>query len=769
MAEQSLDMSTMQDADIAKFLKDNQIGLTVSEARKIQDEILNRPPTMTELVVWGIQGSEHSSYKSSKKYLKNLLTEGENVILGPSEDSGIIKFCEAGGKTFGLVLSHESHNHPSQVVPYEGAATGVGGIVRDIACMGAKVIGCADMLRFGDINRNETKLIASGVIEGIAGYGNPLGVPNLGGDCFFHSSFNENCLVNVGSVGLIEADKILHSYVPADAKNEEYEFILVGKPTDRSGFGGASFASAVLDEKDKEQNKGAVQEPNPFLERHLLASFYDLFKILDQENLLPKIGFKDLGAGGVLCATVELAESAGFGAEVFVENIHVAEENLPPAVVLCSETQERFCFAVPKTLTTLFLDHFNKKWALPDVSAGAMASVVGHVRQDGIYRATLNGEVVCNAPASSITEGLTVDRPFQKPTKELKELVIDFSIIDYDQLLKELLGRENLCSLERIYENYDQTVQGNAVLERWQAEASVCAPLRDREDLTEIEKKNAFAVGIGGNALIGEISPYWQGVYAVLNAIQKSASVGAKTIGLTDCLCYGSPEVPEEMWEFVEGIRGVSETSKEFNTPFVSGNVSLYNRGMKGSVNPCVTICAFATMDNQDNAKKNSFQEEGNAIYIIGERPVELGGSEFTAHLEQLGNKTPALNFEQAQKITNFVIEANPIIKSSSVIKEGGLLVNLATMAIRAKKGFDVDLSEFIPEQLFSEFNGFIVEIANTEEFENLAQKKGVKVQKIGTIQGDKMQGKMPLEKELNLDLKEAEKIWKNALRKKLG
>lgn len=761
-------MSAMQDTEISKFLKENQIGLTVLEARKIQDEILNRPPTMTELVVWGIQGSEHSSYKSSKKYLKNLLTTGENVILGPSEDSGIIKFCEAGGKTFGLVLSHESHNHPSQVVPYEGAATGVGGIVRDVACMGSKVLGCVDMLRFGDINRNETKLIAEGVINGISGYGNPLGVPNMGGDCFFHPSFNENCLVNVGCVGLIEADKILHSYVPADAKNEDYEFILVGKPTDRSGFGGASFASAVLDEKDKEQNKGAVQEPNPFLERHLLASFYDLFKLLDEQNVLHKIGFKDLGAGGVLCATVELAESGGFGAEIFVENIHTGEDNLPPAVVLCSETQERFCFAVPKTMSQLFLDHFNNKWDMPNVSAGAKASIVGHVRQDGIYRATFHGEMVAEAKASSITEGLTVDRPFKEPVKNLQEIEIDFSVINYEELLKELLARENLCSRERIYENYDQTVQGNTVLERSQAECAICAPLRDQKGLTDQEKKNAFAVGVGGNSLMSAISPYWGGVYSVLTAIQKASAVGAKTVGLTDCLCYGSPEIPEEMWEFVEGIRGISEISKNFTIPFVSGNVSLYNRGTKGSVNPTVTICAFAVMDNADNAKKNSFQKEGNAIYLIGERPMELAGSEFASHFEQLGANPPKIDFNKAQKLTDFVLEANSLLKSSAVIAEGGLLITLAKMAVRSETGFDLDLSELAPAQLFSEFNGFVVEIENTEAFEKLAQKNGIKISKLGQV-ANNLKAKMPDEKELNLNTEEAHKIWKNALRKKLG
>lgn len=760
MAEIRLDCGKKTDQEIENFLKDNKIGLTVAEARKIQEVILKRPPTLTELVVWGIQGSEHSSYKSSKNYLKTLLTTGEGVILGPSEDSGIVKFCEVGGKTFGLVLSHESHNHPSQVVPYEGAATGVGGIVRDVACMGAKVVGAVDMLRFGDISRHETKLIASGVVSGIAGYGNPLGVPNIGGDVFFEASFNENCLVNVVCAGLIEGDKILHSYVPAAAKTEKYEFILVGKPTDRSGFGGASFASAVLDEKDKEQNKGAVQEPNPFLERHLLASFYDLFQILAEKKLIDKIGFKDLGAGGVLCATVELAESGGFGAEVYVEKIHTAEDGLPPAVILCSETQERFCFAVPKALSSMFLDHFNKKWALPEVSEGARASIIGFVRSDGVYRASYKGETVAEAKASDITAGLTVERLLKAPAKDLKEVVIDFTKINLSELLKALLQEPNLCSREPIYENYDQTVQGNTVLERSQAEAAVCCPLRDFADLTDAEKRNAFAVGVGGNARIGAISPYWQGAHAVLSAVQKVAAVGARAVALTDCLNYGSPEIPEQMWEFSEGVSGLNAITKAMNIPFVSGNVSLYNRGMSGAVNPSAGVAAFGVLKDSGNAVGNGLKADGNVLFVVGERSEELGGSEVAAYFKQLGASVPAIDFVQAEKETDFIIAANPLLASASVVSEGGLLVAVASMALRGGKGIELDLSAFTPAQLFSEFNGFVVEVASASDFEKLAFDHRVKVQKIGTVGGDKI---------LDLDVAEMTKLWRGALRRRLG
>jgi phosphoribosylformylglycinamidine (FGAM) synthase-like enzyme len=262
-------------------------------------------------------------------------------------------------------MSHESHNHPSQIVPYEGAATGVGGNVRDVCCMGAEVIAVADGLRFGEISRQKTSWIQENVVAGIAGYGNPIGVPNLAGDVYFDPGYNENCLVTVVTLGIVRDDHVIHSYAPEQA--EDYVFILVGKPTDNSGFGGASFASTELIEEHQEQNKGAVQEPNAFLKRHLLKANYALFEILREKNLIHRVGFKDLGAGGVACASVELAEAGGYGAEIDLEKVPTSMTHLHPSVILCSETQERFMWVVPKDLVDLILTHYNQTFALPDI------------------------------------------------------------------------------------------------------------------------------------------------------------------------------------------------------------------------------------------------------------------------------------------------------------------------------------------------------------------------------------------------------------------
>ena len=343
-----------------KLLKLN-IPLAPEEALKIQNEMLGRPPSIAELVLFSIQGSEHCSYKSSRIHLSQFVTESPDVVLGAKEDAGVVAVAtDNQGKRWCVVMSHESHNHPSQIVPFEGAATGVGGNVRDVMCMGAEVIASTDSFRFGEINSNKTKWIHDGVVSGVAGYGNPLGIPNIGGDIYYHKGYNENCLVTLVTLGIVKEEDIIHSYAPQNA--DGYDLILIGKPTDNSGFGGASFASLELEEDKKDQNKGAVQEPNAFLERHLLKSSYALFKEIKKMGLIDRVGFKDLGAGGVACASVELAEASGYGSEVWLDKVHTSMDGLHSSVYLCSETQERFMWVCPPEMTKKIVDHYNIKY-----------------------------------------------------------------------------------------------------------------------------------------------------------------------------------------------------------------------------------------------------------------------------------------------------------------------------------------------------------------------------------------------------------------------
>ena len=337
-----VDFKNLDTNGIKKKLAELNIPLSPEEALKIQNEMLGRAPSLAELVLFSIQGSEHCSYKSSRTHLANFVTDGPDVVLGAKEDAGVVAIAtDNKGKRWCIVMSHESHNHPSQIVPFEGAATGVGGNVRDVMCMGAEVIACTDSFRFGEVESNKTKWIHDGVVSGVAGYGNPLGIPNIGGDIYYHKGYNENCLVTLVTLGIVKEENIIHSYAPKNA--DGYDLILIGKPTDNSGFGGASFASLELEEDKKEQNKGAVQEPNAFLERHLLKSSYALFEEIKNMGLIDKVGFKDLGAGGVACASVELAETSGYGSEVWLDKVHTGMNGLHSSVYLCSETQERLC------------------------------------------------------------------------------------------------------------------------------------------------------------------------------------------------------------------------------------------------------------------------------------------------------------------------------------------------------------------------------------------------------------------------------------------
>ena len=415
--------------------------------------MLGRAPSLAELILFSIQGSEHCSYKSSRTHLKQFTTDGPDVVLGAKEDAGVVAVAtDNDGHRWCVVMSHESHNHPSQIVPYEGAATGVGGNVRDVMCMGAEVIACTDSFRFGDINSNKTKWIHDGVVAGIAGYGNPLGIPNIGGDLYYHDGYNENCLVTLVTLGIVREDQIIHSYAPKNA--DGYDLILIGKPTDNSGFGGASFASVELEEAKKDQNKGAVQEPNAFLERHLLKSTYALFDILKEKGLIDNIGFKDLGAGGVACASIELAETSGYGAEVWMDKVHIGMDNLHPSVYLCSETQERFMWVSPPEITSLILEHYNKVFDLPGVSEGAQASVIGKIRDDGQYIVHNGDDEIVNAPAPEITEGFLYNRPYEARRKNYTEPDI-LEPTDYNKVLMEILSHENMANREPIFEQYD--------------------------------------------------------------------------------------------------------------------------------------------------------------------------------------------------------------------------------------------------------------------------------------------------------------------------
>jgi phosphoribosylformylglycinamidine synthase len=772
---ETVDFVQLKPEAIRAKLVELNIPLTPDEAIKIQNEMLGRAPSLAELILFSIQGSEHCSYKSSRNHLKQFTTEGPDVVLGAKEDAGVVAVAtDNDGHRWCIVMSHESHNHPSQIVPYEGAATGVGGNVRDVLCMGAEVIACTDSFRFGDIKNNKTKWIHDGVVAGIAGYGNPLGIPNIGGDLYYHEGYNENCLVTLVTLGIVREDHILHSYAPKNADN--YDLILLGKPTDNSGFGGASFASLELEEEKKEQNKGAVQEPNAFLERHLLKSSYALFDILKEKGLINNIGFKDLGAGGVACASVELAETSGYGAEVWMDKIHIGMDGLHPSVYLCSETQERFMWVCSPEVTPAILDHYNNVFDLPGVSEGACASVVGKIRNDGQYIVHNGDEEIVNAKAKEVTEGFLYDRPYEARENNFIEPDIPEQL-DYNQSLLDVLSHENMASRELIFEQYDKQVQGRIYTETGLADSGVMAPFNS-ENYPEEIRNVGIALSTDHNPRYGLIDPYWGGINAVTEAMRNVAAVGATPHALSDCLCFGSPEKPHQMWEFVEGVRGVADAchtitlkdNPDHATPIIAGNVSFYNESKNGAIPPSPIVSCLGRIKDVNKTVPAHFQNSDSVILMVGDRKDELGGSVYYSLFNELGSNLPKPDLEEVKHqifaLTDCIDDG--LVLSCHDIADGGVASALAEMTFGNSLGCNVKIeSDLSPDKiLFSETGGFILEVLpkNINVLKSVFSNYGLDVFEIGSTGGRSIE----INGIANISVSEAKDIWTNGLRKLL-
>ena len=766
------DFSTLKNDEILALLSEHNIPLSVEETKKIQNEFLKRPPTLAELVLFSIQGSEHSSYKSSKEYIKHFITDGPDVILGAKDDAGVVSIAtDSENNRYGLVLSHESHNHPSQVVPYEGAATGVGGNVRDVCCMGAEVVAVGDGLRFGDINNNKTKWIHDGVVSGIAGYGNPLGIPNVCGDLYYDKAYNDNCLVTIVTAGIVKEKDIIRSRAPKNS--EGYDLILIGKPTDNSGFGGASFASLELEEEKKQQNKGAVQEPNAFLERHILKSTYDLFGYFQKHEMTDKVGFKDLGAGGVACASIELADAAGMGAEVWADEIHTSMPALASHIILCSETQERFMWVCHPDVTPIIINHYNKKFDLPNVSMLAQAKVVGKIVKDPHYTVYANNKKIVDGPIEKINEGFVYKRPTQKINIVQNKDVLP-EIKNYNEVLKNLLKNENIASRVPVYECYDKNVQGRTVLERGTSEAGVVSVFNGGfpKEIRDV----GFSAAIAHNPKVGKIDPYLTAQHAVLEATAKVVSSGGVPVALTDCLCFGNPEKPEQMWQFAESCRAIKETcanlhfEKNTNLPIVAGNVSFYNQSRKGAIPSSPMIGCFGKNNDVKKSIRNSLQKIGSDLFLLGGFGKELGGSVIVELLKTNNNVVQNFSVKKYSAMLNALIELidKKLVLSSRVVARGGLGTTLCLMSFKNRVGVvsKVPEEEFA-NKLFSENLGIVIEANKKDKavIQKTLETNNIPYDIIGQTVKEKT---ITVNKKISLKIKEIKNDWEGSLREKL-
>ncbi|MBN2586641.1 MAG: phosphoribosylformylglycinamidine synthase subunit PurL [Candidatus Fermentibacteraceae bacterium] len=709
--------------ELLEVIRSRKLSMKPEEAEKLAGYV-GRMPTPLEFHLFDTMWSEHCSYKSSRTFLKRLPVAGPLVVLGPGEDAGIVTFTEHRGQEWDLVVAHESHNHPSQVLPVEGAATGIGGIVRDVYCMGAQVIGSLDLLRFGNPSGpsgERCRAICRGVVEGIWKYGNALGVPNLGGDTRFHPGYDDNCLVNVVALGLVRRDRIVHSFAPREAHEEQYVLILAGKPTDDTGFGGATFASSDLED---ESEKGAVQVADPFLKRVLSEANAAVLKYLFETGV--SFGFKDLGAGGIACVTSEMAAHGGLGILVDLDSVPVSVDGLPSEVIACAETQERYGLAVPLRVAEDVMDIYNEMYELPRLFPGAGATLIGNFSSDPSYRVMHRGEEVANAPVACITEGIVYSResrpapvipvePGRRPCDPPGDLL---------RMLHSLDG----ASRSPIWSYYDSEVQGNTRFRPGEADACVTVPIPGCS--------TGLAVSGDGNPWYGELDPFLAGAHAVGEAYRNVVAAGGVPIAITDCLNYGNPEDPEVFWQFRQGVEGIALACGKLGIqvegqplPVVSGNVSFYNQSSSGgAIPPSPIVAVFGRVDDFTRAMDISFKEPGNLVLLAGIREDELGGSLYYRQcLDHKGGRVPDFRGDLERAMAKFVLTCtrSGISRSVHDISEGGLLMAAAEMSLAsrrdARRGMVLYGPADDPVYLYSETPGYLLEVT-PEDWESMDQ-----------------------------------------------
>jgi phosphoribosylformylglycinamidine synthase len=655
--------------------------------------LLGRPPYWPEAVLFGILWSEHCSYKSTRHLLQRLPTRAPQVVLGPGEDAGVVALPAPCDDTV-LVLAHESHNHPSQVLPVEGAATGVGGIVRDVGCMGAEVVGVMDALRFGHpvTDGVGARDITRGVVKGIADYGNALGVPNLGGDVVFDDGFGANCLVNVMAMGLAPRDGVLRSRVPEG--EGPWVLVLVGKPTDESGFGGAAFASGELGGDDQ---RGAVQLPDPFLKRVLHVANAELFRVLRERGV--PAGFKDLGAGGVACATSEIAAGGGRGAEIELERLHRVERSVPPEVLLCAETQERYCWVLPESFAAEACAIYERQYDLGSVYPGAGARVIGRVRDDRIYRVTWRGEVLVECPVDAITTGRRVARPSRRRAPA-PPLTRRREGLDLGAALLQVVGSWNGCSREYLFRHYDSEVQGRTWLRPGEGDAAVIR--------VNPERATGVAFAVGGDPHWCAADPELGARHAVAEAARNVACVGARPWALTDCLNFGHPEDAAVMGDLEATLEGLAVAAESLGglaargapLPYVSGNVSLYNQAGRRAIPPSPIVMCAGVVDDVTHVIGQALARPGDFLVLVGDVRDTLTGSLYAREvLRETGSAPPPLDLGREARLQELAVmaAAERWVRAAHDVSQGGLAMTLVEMLlatpVAGALGTEVDLA----------------------------------------------------------------------------
>lgn len=701
--------------DIEKVLKQHKLSLDDYDHIK---KILGREPNLVEIGIFSAMWSEHCSYKSSKKHLSGFPTKAEWVIQGPGENAGVIDI----GGGYAAVFKMESHNHPSFIEPYQGAATGVGGIMRDVFTMGARPIANLNALRFGNVlNKDDVsahqRYLVRGVVAGIGGYGNCMGVPTIGGETSFDECYNGNILVNAFTLGLAKSDEIFYGR----AEGIGNPVIYVGSKTGRDGLGGAVMSSDSFTEASKSL-RPTVQVGDPFTEKLLLEACLELFKT-DYV-----VGIQDMGAAGLTSSSFEMAGRAGSGMIMHLDRVPAREEGMQPYEFMLSESQERMLICAKKGSEQAIIDIF-EKWDLD-------CAVIGEVTATGKMELFWHGEKCAEVPVAPVSEEAPVlDRPMSRPAylDEIAKIGLNgFDPVDNQKAFEKLLSSMEVVDKGWIYQQYDSMVQTNTVKKGGELDASV---IRVKENGV------ALAMSADCNVRYCYIDPKGGAAAAVIESGRNVAMSGATPKAITDCLNYGNPENPEVMWQFAQGCLGIKEACAELNTPVIGGNVSLYNETNGKSVFPTPSIAMVGVNDDQDKVLLSTFQKEGNALYLVGENRSEFGGSLYMKELYNVVAGTlPVIDYAAERALWNLVIEANRagLLASAKDCSAGGVAIALAKMACVSGKGVNASVAVNDSRDIFAEsMSRAIIEVApeNCAAFEAMAG--SLACQKIGTVGGD--------------------------------
>ncbi|WP_327225849.1 phosphoribosylformylglycinamidine synthase subunit PurL [Streptomyces platensis] len=700
-----------------------ELGLKQDEYQRIR-EILGRRPTGAELAMYSVMWSEHCSYKSSKIHLKQFgekAPENDAMLVGIGENAGVVDV----GQGYAVTFKVESHNHPSYIEPYQGAATGVGGIVRDILAMGARPVAVVDPLRFGAADHPDTKRVLPGVVAGIGGYGNCLGLPNIGGEVVFDACYQGNPLVNAGCIGVMKHEDI-HLAKASGAGNK---VILYGARTGGDGIGGVSVLASETFDDSKPTKRPAVQVGDPFQEKLLIECTLEIFK----EDLVD--GIQDLGGAGLSCATSELASAGSGGMRVELDTVPLRDSSLSPEEILMSESQERMCAIVEPGKVDRFLE-ICEKW---DV----IATVIGEVTDGSQLEIFWHGEQIVDVPPRTVAhEGPVYERPYARPdwqdalqADDAAKLARPANAEELRAQVLRLVASPNQASKAWITDQYDRFVQGNTVL----AQPEDAGMVR-----IDADSNLGVALATDGNGRYAKLDPYTGAQLALAEAYRNVAASGAKPLAVSDCLNFGSPEDPAVMWQFAEATRGLADACQTLGTPVTGGNVSLYNQTGEVAIHPTPVVAVLGVIDDVNRRTPIAFAEEGQLVYLLGDTREELGGSAWSQVVhDHLGGLPPKVDLERERLLAEVLISASRdgMIDAAHDLSDGGLIQALVESCLRGGKGARLvvpdGLDPFV--LLFSESAGrAVVAVPRSEElrFTDMCGARGLPATRIGVVDG---------------------------------